>query len=657
MHQGYVRVCAMAPVVAPAAVEANVDNICATVRQALSQKSDIDIFVAPEMAVTGYTCADLFHNSTLLDAAEGAVEALCRFNAAEMAPGQVLIVGVPVRRGATLYNCAAVICGGHVAGYAAKTYIPNYNEFYEARWWASAEEALLTPGDVPMGNNLLFRLGALTFGIEICEDLWAPVPASTSLALSGAEVVFNLSASDDLIGKYDYLRSLILNQSSAALCGYVYASAGFGESTTDLVFDAKLLTASRGVMLSTTQRWVRTSQWTVSDIDIEAIRRDRLHYTTFEACARRHAIQTVTVDLGQALVASDFEAVPDTVTVPAYPFVPGEAADLAGRCEEIINIQVAGLCRRLEATHCASLTIGISGGLDSTLALLVAVRAFDKIGLDRKGIIGVTMPGFGTTDRTHDNAVNLMQQLGVTQREISIVPAVNQHFSDIGHDPAVHDVTYENSQARERTQILMDIANQTGGMVLGTGDLSELALGWATYNGDHMSMYGVNSSVPKTLVRHLTRYFADHLVDTACQATLHDIIDTPISPELIPADADGNIVQKTEDLVGPYDLHDFFLYYTLRYGFTPRRIYALALRAFEGHEEFTPAVIARWLQIFFRRFFTQQFKRSCLPDGPKVGSVCLSPRGDWRMPSDASSELWARECRDICRQAGVTEKY
>lgn len=486
----------------------------------------------------------------------------------------------------------------------------------------------------------MIRHKGVTLGAEICEDLWVPVPPSCNLALAGAQVIVNLSASPDLIGKYAYLTNLVKQQSARCMCAYAYASAGFGESSTDLAFDAKLLIAENGAVLGHNERWQGAPSLIMADVDIEAIKRDRLHMGTFHDCAERQGGSWRVVDTGCDAEGNDCAG--DLLrTVDPHPFVPSADGLLKERCEEIVNIQVAGLCQRLNATRTRRLVIGISGGLDSTLALLVAVRAFDRLGLDRKGILGVTMPGFGTTGRTHGNAVALMEALGVEMREISIVKAVEQHFADIGHDASVHDVTYENCQARERTQILMDLSNSVGGMVLGTGDLSELALGWATYNGDQMSMYGVNAGVPKTLVRHLTAYFASEADSEAVRKPLLDIIDTPISPELIPAAPDGTIKQKTEDLVGPYELHDFFLYYTLRYGFAPSRIYMLARKAFAG--AYDDATIKHWLKTFFRRFFTQQFKRSCMPDGPKVGSVCLSPRGDWRMPSDASSALWLAE--------------
>lgn len=642
MRNDFFRAVAASPRVAPGDIRANVDNILAVVRQAEAVGADMVVF--PEMSVTGYTCGDLFHNSALLDGAEAA---LCELARRTSADGPLVLVGAPLRGRSALYNCAVAL-RGKILGAVPKSYVPNYSEFYEKRWWAPAPEAgaddcVSVGGETfALRADTLFDVGGVRVGVEICEDLWVPVPPSCRAAMAGAEVIANLSASDDVIGKYAYLTSLIAQQSARCLCGYVYASAGFGESSTDLVFDGKAIVAENGSLLACNERWQAGNQWAVADIDVAALRHDRVRTGSFEDCRRRCAVTGFgVVGCGDAVRTGGKLL----RKVSPMPFVPADGAVLSGRCEEIINIQVAGLCRRLDATCCRSLVVGISGGLDSTLALLVAVRAFDRLGLPREGVVGVTMPGFGTTDRTHDNALTLMRTLGVTMREIPIAAAVAQHFSDIGHAPAVRDVTYENSQARERTQILMDVANQVGGMVLGTGDMSELALGWATYNGDHMSMYGVNAGVPKTLVRHLTRYFADTTASPECRAALLDIIDTPISPELLPADDDGQISQKTEDLVGPYELHDFFLYYMLRYGFSPKRIFLLAQVAFEGR--YDNLTVARWLRTFVRRFFTQQFKRSCLPDGPKVGSVSLSPRGDWRMPSDAAASLWLDECDNL----------
>ena len=653
-NEDFIRVASCSPAVSVANPEANAEAILDVLHQA--KKQGARLAVVPELAITGYTCGDLFHNSLLLERVEEAME-----DVIDNCPsGMTSIVGLPIRIGSALYNCAMVMTRGEVVGISVKTYLPNYNEFYEKRWFTPANPtmpATLSYGGrepVPFGTDILYNVYGALVGIEICEDAWAPIPPSCRLTLSGATVIANLSASDDVIGKYAYLRDLLRQQSARCLCGYVYASAGFGESSTDLVFDGKNIICENGRIVAESDRFCSDSKVAVADIDLLAIERDRRHLMTFTDCAMREASTPVRIVDADDMVYTHRPCYfrPEDVPmidrkVNPLPFVPADSEHLAERCEEIIHLQATGLRKRLRATGCRNLVVGISGGLDSTLALLVAVRAFDLEGLDRRGIHGITMPGFGTTDRTYRNALDLMQALGISIREISIAKAVTQHFADIGHDSAVHDVTYENSQARERTQILMDVANAVGGMVLGTGDLSELALGWATYNGDHMSMYAVNAGVPKTLVRHLVRYFVTLLADEKVAHTLLDIIDTPISPELIPADEQGNITQKTEDLVGPYELHDFFLYYMLRYGFPPRRIFHLAKGAFA--EKFDEATIAKWLKIFIKRFFSQQFKRSCLPDGPKIGSVTLSPRGDWRMPSDAQATEWQKECDKICQ--------
>lgn len=635
-QNAYLRVAAIVPALKLADTRANADETVRLAHELHSLK--VDLAVYPEMSLTGYTCADLFHNRELTD---GALDALADVAARTADLNICLVVGLPVVYNDCMYNCAAFTAAGRVIAFVPKSYIPNYNEFYERRWWrsgANIKNAVI--GGIPFGTDILVDVKGTTVSAEICEDLWVPVPPSCHAAMAGAEVTVNLSASDAITGKYDYLERLISQQSGRCMSGYVYASAGYGESSTDLVFDGIAIIAADGTTISRNKRWQMHPQYSVADIDVAALRRNRMHLGSFGDCAEReNATPFRHVDSGLQRRPGDSSSAP----VNPLPFVPADGPELDDRCEEIINIQTAGLCRRLDFTNCRSLVVGISGGLDSTLALLVAVNAFDRLGLDRKGILGVTMPGFGTTDRTHSNAVRLMELLGISIKEISIVPAVEQHFRDIGHDPDNHDVTYENSQARQRTYLLMDLANQSGGMVLGTGDLSELALGWATYNGDHMSMYGVNAGVPKTLVRHLVRWFASKHTDV--RDVLLDIADTPISPELIPAEADGTIKQKTEDLVGPYELHDFFLYYMLRYGYSPARIYNLANRAFGN--KFTPDVIKHWLRTFYRRFFSQQFKRSCLPDGPKVGSVCLSPRGDWRMPSDSSAALWLAEVEKL----------
>ena len=609
----------------------------------IAEGKGVQILTFPEMCITGYTCGDLFAQQLLLEQAE---MALIQILNSTRQLDIISILGMPVVVNSTVINAAVVIQKGKILGVVPKTYLPNYKEFYEQRWFTSAlqvsENSVRLCGQiVPMGNNLLFETAETTFGIEICEDLWATVPPSSSLALQGAEIIFNLSADDEGIGKHNYLCSLISQQSARCISGYVFSSSGLGESTTDVVFAGNGLIYENGYLLARSERFCMEEQLIINEIDVECIRAERRVNTTFAAnkanCPGKEAVRIST----EFVNSKDLNL---TRTFNPHPFVP-QGSELNSRCEEIFSIQIAGLAQRLLHTGAKTAVIGISGGLDSTLALLVCVKTFDKLGLSRKDILGITMPGFGTTDRTYHNAIDLMNSLGVSIREISIREACIQHFKDIGHDLNIHDVTYENSQARERTQILMDIANQTWGMVIGTGDLSELALGWATYNGDHMSMYGVNAGIPKTLVKHLVQWVAENGMDETSKATLLDIVDTPISPELIPADENGEIKQKTEDLVGPYELHDFFLYYFLRFGFRPSKIYFLAQTAFSG--VYDDETIKKWLQTFFRRFFNQQFKRSCLPDGPKVGSISISPRGDWRMPSDASSAAWLKEIAEL----------
>ena len=637
MNYGFVKVASAIPRVRVADCAFNASQIEKEI--IIADGKGVEIIVFPELCLTGYTCGDLFAHSLLLESAElGLMQILNNTRQLDI----ISILGVPVPLNGMLLNAAVVIQKGKVLGVVPKTYLPNYKEFYEKRWFTSASEVMepmvrLCGQNVPLNACLLFDTAGTTFGIELCEDLWAPIPPSSALALQGAEIIFNLSADNEGVGKHNYLRSLIAQQSARCIAGYVFSSCGFGESTTDVVFAGNALIYENGTLLASGKRFSFEEQVVTSEIDVERLRTERRVNTTFASC-RAQTAQGVARHVATEYVnARDLQL---TRTFDPHPFVP-QGPMLDERCEEIFSIQVSGLAQRLTHTHAKSAVVGISGGLDSTLALLVCVQTFDKLGLSRKGIIGVTMPGFGTTDRTHGNAVDLMESLGVTIREVSIKDACLQHFKDIGHNPEVHDVTYENSQARERTQILMDSANQTNGLVIGTGDLSELALGWATYNGDHMSMYGVNASVPKTLVKHLVKWVAENGMGEASRKTLLDIVDTPISPELIPADEDGNIRQITEDLVGPYELHDFFLYYFLRFGFAPSKIYFLAVRTFKGvYDEET---VKKWLQTFCRRFFNQQFKRSCLPDGPKVGSVSLSPRGDWRMPSDASSALWLND--------------
>ena len=641
MKFGFITVAAAIPSVKVADTEYNIKQIEDFVAQA--EGRGVEIIVFPELSVTGYSCQDLFLQQLLVEQAEVAVMQLLDFS---RKLDIICIVGAPVNISGSLYNCAVVIQHGIILGIIPKTYLPNYGEFYEKRWFTSSKN--LKPTYIRYAGNsvsitpgpTLFRTSDnALFGVEICEDVWAAEPCSNKLALAGADIIFNLSASDELIGKHIYLMNLLSQQSARTISGYVYSGCGFGESTQDVVYGGNALIYENGTLLSESERFSFKPQMIVNQIDIEKLRVERQKNTTFVNCR----------DDSNAVIKQTAVVQPKNFSllreIDALPFVPDDN-DMEHSCNEIFSIQVAGLAKRIMHTACKHLIVGISGGLDSTLALLVCVKTFDKLGMNRKGIVGVTMPGFGTTDRTYNNALSLMNSLGVTIREISIADSVKVHFNDIGHDISVHDVTYENSQARERTQILMDLSNQLKGMVVGTGDLSELALGWATYNGDHMSMYGVNAGIPKTLIKYLVRDVAYNAVDEKSRNTLLDIIDTPISPELIPAEEDGTIKQKTEDLVGPYELHDFFLYYFLRFGFRPSKIYLLARKAFDA-ADYKDDTIKHWIKVFFHRFFTQQFKRSCLPDGPKVGSVSLSPRGDWRMPSDASSALWLKECETL----------
>lgn len=648
MNFGFIKVASAVPRVSVADCESNVHSLEEMIAQAEGQ--GVEIVAFPELCLTGYTCQDLFRQHALLDAAEVGVMRLLEFtNQLDI----IAIVGAPVPVGGLLMNCAIVIQKGHILGIVPKTYLPNYNEFYEKRWFASSQDLKVSSihyaghsVEITPVPQLFRTVSGVLFGVEICEDVWAPTPPSNHLTLAGADIIFNLSASDELIGKHDYLCSLLSNQSARTLSGYVYSSAGFGESTQDVVYGGNALIYENGRLLAAGDRFSLEPQMETAQIDVERLRAERRNNTTFAVAQRRMLDEPVRMVDAEPVRMRDFVL---ERKVNAHPFIP-QSNDMQKSCNEIFSIQVMGLARRVVHTHAKTVVVGVSGGLDSTLALLVCVKTFDKLKLDRKGIVGVTMPGFGTTDRTYNNAVSLMKSLGVTMREVSIAKSVMQHFADIGQDSSVHDVTYENSQARERTQILMDLANKLGGLVIGTGDLSELALGWATYNGDHMSMYGVNASIPKTLIKYLVEYVA-RTVDDASAATLYDIVATPISPELIPADEQGNIKQKTEDLVGPYELHDFFLYCFLRFGFSPRKILMLAQSAFGGRNRqdgvgtYSEQVIRHWLSVFCRRFFAQQFKRSCLPDGPKVGSVSLSPRGDWRMPSDALPALWLDEIK------------
>lgn len=637
MNYGFIKVAAAVPHVLVADCFYNIGQIEGLMRQA--SVKGVQMMAFPELSVTAYTCLDLFAQQTLLDNAEKALLKLI----ADTADLEMLtIVGLPLRTENRLINAAVAFQQGEVLGVVPKTYLPNYKEFQEQRWFTSAadlrkQSIVIGSKAYPLGSHLLFTSGKIAVGIEICEDLWVPVPPSSLLAMEGANILFNISASNEGIGKHHYLRSLICQQSARCMAGYIYASCGFGESSTDLVFAGNGIIAENGNLLAESPRFTMEEQLTISEIDIENLQNDRQVNTSFmQGASSLLTNETQTVGFSIRNPAG-FEL---TRPIDPHPFTPSGDA-LKERCEEIFQIQVAGLAKRLVHTHAQTAIIGISGGLDSTLALLVTAMTFDALNIPRQQIIGITMPGFGTTGRTYNNAINLIRSLGVSLKEISIKDACLQHFRDICHDPSVHDITYENSQARERTQLLMDIANQENGLVIGTGDLSELALGWATYNGDHMSMYGVNSSIPKTLVKYLVEWVANSKVDEASRLTLLDIADTPISPELIPADEDGNISQKTEDLVGPYELHDFFLYHFLRFGAHPSKIYYLVQKAFAG--TYDHATLKKWLYTFFRRFFQQQFKRSCLPDGPKVGSVSLSPRGDWRMPSDAVAKMWLDE--------------
>ncbi len=650
---GYLRVAAAYPKVELADPGVNSVRIADMIMN-LSKKG-ARLIVFPELCLTGYTCGDLFNQPTLLNAA---MRQLGFLQQVTKESHVTAVVGLPVRYRGRLYNCAAVIQYGEILGIVPKCYLPNYDEFYEKRWFSSGLKLDLPAGKeynvididshaIPFGINLLFRIENAKFGVEICEDMWVPNPPSTTMSVAGADIIANLSATNEVIDKHAFLLSLIKERSSRCKCGYVYASAGAGESSTDLVFAGNAIIAEDGQILKKSDRFRRVEGYCIADIDVEKLRNTRQRQSSFG----QNDIVLPTFG-SEDFIATQAEPADLMRDINPYPFLSSEKAKFEEQCEEIITIQAWGLEQRLLATHCKCLVVGISGGLDSTLALLVAVRAFDDLGLDRKGIIGVTMPGFGTSDRTHNNATELMERMGITHIEISIADAVKLHFKDIDHDINVHDATYENSQARERTQILMDLANKYGGMVLGTGDLSELALGWCTYNGDHMSMYSVNASVPKTLIRPLVRRVAqDYDEDT--RRILEDIVSTPISPELVPTDNEGNIAQKTEDLVGPYDLHDFFIYYFVKEGFPPAKIFALACKAFaegpydDGRPTFSRETIKKWLIVFLRRFFNQQFKRSCMPDGPKVGPVSFSPRGDWRMPSDAVARLWISEAEAI----------
>ena len=651
MKYGFIKVATAIPEVRIADTKFNLEAIGG--QRVMAEGQGVEIIVFPEFCITGYTCQDLFRQQQLLDDAERAMLRLLDFT---RQLDIIAIVGTPVSVGSILLNCAVVVQHGKILGIVPKTYLPNYAEFYEKRWFASAFD--MSPTTVHYAGQLLpitpepqiYRTAdGVKFGIEICEDIWSPIPPSSVLTLDGAEIIFNLSASTEQIGKHSYLEALLAQQSARTLSAYVYSSCGFGESTQDVVFGGNAFVYENGVQLASAKRFQMESQVVICDIDIEKLRSERRLNTTFVNA--QHNLFVLPVGAGtyekkyidcMPKENAEREFVLNRNIAP-QPFLQGETIDAA--CEEAFNIQVTGLAKRLLHIKCKTVVLGISGGLDSTLALLVCIEAFDRLKFDRKDILAVTMPGFGTSDRTHNNALLLMQELGVTMKEISIVPSVTQHFKDIEHDINVQDATYENAQARERTQILMDLANEYNGLVIGTGDLSELALGWCTYNGDHMSMYAVNGSVPKTLVKQLVGYVANQTDNVKVAESLRDIVDTPISPELVPTNESGEVQQKTEDIVGPYELHDFFLYYFLRHGFQPSKIYYLAGQAFEG--KYTNEEIKKWLYTFVRRFFNNQFKRSCLPEGPKVGMVSLSPRGDWRMPSDADSTNWLTEIEQL----------
>lgn len=638
MRHGFVKVAAATPDIRVADVAYNQEQICRLIDETASEGAKIVVF--PELALTGYTCGDLFTQDVLLAQAR---KAICQVAAATEEKDALIFVGMPLAVEGELYNVAAALNRGKILGFTTKTFLPNYGEFYEMRQFREGPEevrCICFEGEkVLFGPRILFEADVmpdLIVSAEICEDVWSPVPPSIQAAREGATVIVNCSASDETIGKAAYRKSLIEGQSARLMAAYIYANAGEGESTTDLVFGGHNIISENGTTLAEGERFKNGVVY--AQIDVKRLISERRKNTTFKAARERHLARVpFRLELTETKLTRKF---------PSRPFVPDAKEERDRRCEEILTIQAMGLKKRLAHTHARSAVVGISGGLDSTLAILVTARAFDMLGMDRSQIIAVTMPCFGTTDRTYNNACQMALKLGAQLREVRIADSVESHFRDIGHDIEDHSVTYENSQARERTQVLMDISNQTGGLVVGTGDMSELALGWATYNGDHMSMYGVNASVPKTLVRHLVQYCADTEKDREMKDVLYDVLDTPVSPELLPP-KDGQIAQKTEDLVGPYELHDFYLYYFLRFGYEPSKIYRIAREAFAG--EYDEETIYKWLHTFCRRFFSQQFKRSCLPDGPKVGTVALSPRGDWRMPSDACADVWLRDLEQAAK--------
>lgn len=637
MDYGFIKVAAATPKIKVADVDCNTELICNQIDEAA--KNGAKVLVFPELCLTGYTCSDLFWQSLMLEKVKEKTIEIARYSKDY---DMLIMIGIPYEHNGKLYNVGVVLHKGKILGMVTKKHLPNYSEFYEARHFTKGFKKVVTVDfagqKVPMGMNILFKCENrpdMVVGVEICEDLWVPNPPSIRHTMAGATIIANLSASDEVTGKSIYRRDLVAGQSARLICGYIYADAGEGESSTDLVYSAHNMIAENGRMLAEAKRFI--NQTVYGDIDLDRIKNERRKMTTYDSKDEEdYTVVTFEMNMDNNELSTK---------INNMPFVPGDIAKRNERCEEILTIQAMGLKKRLEHTNAKSAVIGISGGLDSTLALLVTVRAFDMLERDRKGIVAVTMPGFGTTDRTYDNALKMIEKLGTTFIEINISDAANEHFKAIGHDSSIHDVTYENVQARQRTLYLMNLANQYNGFVVGTGDLSELALGWATYNGDHMSMYGVNASIPKTLVRHLIRYYADTCEDIELNKVLMDVLDTPVSPELLPPQDNGEIAQKTEDLVGPYELHDFFMYYMLRLGYTPKKIYYLARNAFEGI--YDDETILKWLKTFYRRFFAQQFKRSCLPDGPKVGTVAVSPRGDLRMPSDACASIWLKELEEI----------
>lgn len=642
---GFIRVGSALPKCKLADCIYNTEELIQILQQA--NEKQIQILVFPELSITAYTCGDLFFQHSLLEYAEKGLNDIVK---ASQDIDVFAVVGIPIVIDNQLFNCAVAIYKGNILGIVPKSYLPNYSEFQEKRWFSSAKQLLsneivLCGQKVPVGTDLIFKAEHIPYckiGIEICEDLWNVIPPSSYQALSGATILLNPSASNELASKYDYRKQLISQQSSRCIAAYVYSSSGIGESTQDMVFSGHGLIYENGTLLKESERFLKETQLIYADVDLELLQNDRMKNTTFAENQNCHtAFREILFSMKPQTSIKELQRI-----VKPHPFIPENNEYLDKRCQDIFNIQVAGLARRIEHTKAKSVVVGISGGLDSTLALLVSVKACNYLGISPKHVIGITMPGFGTTDRTYQNALSLMEALGIQTREISIQKAALQHFEDIGHDVSIHDVTYENTQARERTQILMDIANKENGFVVGTGDLSELALGWATYNGDHMSMYGVNAGVPKTLIRVLVRWIAEYgSLSQKANEILLDVLDTPVSPELLPPDEKGNINQKTEEIVGPYELHDFFLYYVVRFGFSPSKILFLAENAFQG--EYERATLLKWLKNFYHRFFMQQFKRSCMPDGPKVGTISLSPRGDWRMPSDAYNHVWMEEVNKL----------